>query len=147
MHYRVAESLTVYPRVCGGTGPLAVLLLQAEGLSPRVRGNHENIGVHHPQIGSIPACAGEPQHRAQPAQALPVYPRVCGGTKDTENPHLPNRGLSPRVRGNLLESRRKEMTKGSIPACAGEPEPLRIRTCQTGVYPRVCGGTVALRAF
>ena len=55
-----------------------------------------------------------------------VYPRVCGGA--TVEP--PN-------------SRRIQMRRGSIPACAGEP-----RTCDTritlsgaiGVYPRVCGG-------
>ena len=39
-------------------------------------------------------------------------------------PKLPaqsSRGLSPRVRGNLLNSARIQSLNGSIPACAGEP--------------------------
>ena len=30
----------------------------------------------------------------------------------------------------------------SIPACAGEPVAAPIRSPPTGVYPRVCGGTI-----
>ena len=78
----------VYPRVCGGT-------CHRPGLSPRVRGNRSVV----PDMGSIPACAGEPPttpiRRSIPACAgepgsIPacageprcreVYPRVCGGT-------------------------------------------------------------------
>ena len=50
----------VYPRVCGGTRPLARRQFRVTGLSPRVRGNP---GAPFPRCdgaGSIPACAGEP---------------------------------------------------------------------------------------
>ena len=30
----------------------------------------------------------------------------------------------------------------SIPACAGEPSPHCMRSYESGVYPRVCGGTL-----
>ena len=51
------------------------------------------------------------------------------------------RGLSPRVRGNLCWTSRTWTHKGSIPACAGEPDTMRSRSSELGVYPRVCGGT------
>ena len=51
------------------------------------------------------------------------------------------RGLSPRVRGNLLPVFISAAGQRSIPACAGEP--LSRRRMKNGgtVYPRVCGGT------
>ena len=50
----------VYPRVCGGTDMEHISIMSSEGLSPRVRGNHD--GTVHIELaeGSIPACAGEP---------------------------------------------------------------------------------------
>ena len=51
---------TVYPRGCGGTSPTLNEGGQAEGLSPRVRGNHRQILVFSGSRGSIPAGAGEP---------------------------------------------------------------------------------------
>ena len=66
---------------------------------------------------------------------------MCGGTPSSPTIKEDPQGLSPRVRGNLLDSRPVARLKRSIPACAGEP---RTRSgswwCWT-VYPRVCGGT------
>ena len=50
----------VYPRVCGGTRYVQGWGNDKEGLSPRVRGNHDRNDTTHQDIGSIPACAGEP---------------------------------------------------------------------------------------
>ena len=33
------------------------------------------------------------------------------------------------------------VVKGSIPACAGEPDIVRHSSLPSPVYPRVCGGT------
>ena len=52
--------LTVYPRVCGGTEVHTRHDPNAEGLSPRVRGNRQNGDGQRVRQGSIPACAGEP---------------------------------------------------------------------------------------
>ena len=52
--------------------------------------------------GSIPACAGEPRMGADVRTQDKVYPRVCGGTVYFCNDPPPLRGLSPRVRGNLM---------------------------------------------
>ena len=70
-----------------------------------------------------------------------VYPRVCGGTKARKWLETAKQGLSPRVRGNLWQMFRTQLEKGSIPACAGEPEHGRAYLPLGTVYPRVCGGT------
>ena len=51
-------------------------------------------------------------------------------------------GLSPRVRGNRVSTQEKSYSIGSIPACAGEPNPELTLAAVSGVYPRVCGGTL-----
>ena len=56
-------------------------------------------------------------------------------------PDLRRIGLSPRVRGNPPATPSAWPPARSIPACAGEPPPLRPLTAPTRVYPRVCGGT------
>ncbi len=49
-------------------------------------------------------------------------------------------GRSPRVRGSPHPSYRRSPSRGSIPACAGEPEILRGALKLERVDPRVCGG-------
>ena len=93
-------SLTVYPRVCGGTPLRRKGQPKPRGLSPRVRGNPYREGIYTVENGSIPACAGEPGARAGGRRRLPVYPRVCGGTLIMQLKELGIGGLSPRVRGN-----------------------------------------------
>ena len=53
-------SRAVYPRVYGGTSTTPPVPSNVEGLSPRVRGNHEAIESLGGMDGSIPACTGEP---------------------------------------------------------------------------------------
>ena len=50
-----------------------------------------------------------------------VYPRVCGGTHNEDKMMSRDKGLSPRVRGNLERFSTALVFQGSIPACAGEP--------------------------
>ena len=133
--------IEVYPRVCGGTHATSAFAMSTTGLSPRVRGNlflteHLPVGA-----GSIPACAGEPVQGARRDVLGGVYPRVCGGTRNVSIPHTINRGLSPRVRGNLVHRPILCQRERSIPACAGEPSDDSIPFTTPRVYPRVCGGT------
>ena len=132
----------VYPRVCGGTPPHGVAVLAPPGLSPRVRGNPVAAGQHHPDEGSIPACAGEPIPAPAPAPEDLVYPRVCGGTGRISISTCRYSGLSPRVRGNRQRAPIGCAGPGSIPACAGEPPTGAAPFLPLGVYPRVCGGTI-----
>ena len=111
----------VYPRVCGGTKEWGCPIVWGTGLSPRVRGNQSWINPPDRPAGSIPACAGEPRQAVTGSKAETVYPRVCGGTRQRRSCRSGEKGLSPRVRGNLDRKDVPARPIGSIPACAGEP--------------------------
>ena len=66
---------------------------------------------------------------------------MCGGTFFCSNPNLVGTGLSPRVRGNLVDLGGCAGRNRSIPACAGEPACMGTSLYVSRVYPRVCGGT------
>ena len=155
---RTARS-TVYPRVCGGT---LRPRWSRRSVYPRVCGGNLAAKVVPPFCsGSIPACAGEPPKRCamsticrvyprvcggpdrgvQSGILTTVYPRVCGGTKASLAAVPAGLGLSPRVRGNPLDSPLAQDSLRSIPACAGEPGRGRRGKTRMAVYPRVCGGT------
>ena len=134
----------VYPRACGGTLFLLPERLRVGGLSPRVRGNPPPCGHARPHGGSIPARAGEPWWTWATAGSCRVYPRACGGTAATSADAGSLRGLSPRVRGNLLRIPGSCACSGSIPARAGEPIPAMLNKIVERVYPRACGGTAGL---
>ena len=70
----------VYPRACGGTQEIYGAECPGSGLSPRMRGNLENVSVQVHREGSIPAHAGEPYAKAAISVYREVYPRACGGT-------------------------------------------------------------------
>ena len=96
------RSARAYPRVCGATNNLCPMKCIDVGLSPRVRGNLAGgiliFGGERP----IPACAGQPYVGALWLVVSAAYPRVCGATNARRVLRLLRRGLSPRVRGNLL---------------------------------------------
>ena len=140
-HCPRASSQSVYPRVCGGTSQSVDDVNVHGGLSPRVRGNRLPPAAAGDDVGSIPACAGEPAQSEMRWQSTAVYPRVCGGTLPTGLRDINQRGLSPRVRGNLPLLPIRKGIAGSIPACAGEPAYLSCLYHSCTVYPRVCGGT------
>ncbi len=89
-----------YPRVRGGTYPIADFDVRGPGLSPRARGNLRDILVQSRQRGPIPACAGEPRRAFVPLGHFWAYPRVRGGTFERANRNSIDPGLSPRARGN-----------------------------------------------
>ena len=127
--------------MCGGTQPLPRRHIAAQGLSPRVRGNHYVTDGGASSLGSIPACAGEPFTGARLEGEWKVYPRVCGGTSIMRSGKVGCTGLSPRVRGNPSVPHTRLYRNRSIPACAGEPRTGTPGHGLSGVYPRVCGGT------
>ncbi len=132
-----------YPRVCGGTRRCWTGLERSTGLSPRVRGNLAAVSAISLSPGTIPACAGEPSSGRPRRSRGWDYPRVCGGTSVQFSRSRFGRGLSPRVRGNLVGLAICRFRKGTIPACAGEPSSLDSFWGKAGDYPRVCGGTIA----
>ena len=78
---------------------------------------------------------------------MKVYPRGCGGTQRKLATLQLVEGLSPRVRGNQVRRRSSPPSRRSIPAGAGEPRASAARNVKSQVYPRGCGGTMALRAY
>ena len=133
--------LAVYPRVYGGTGVGSVPDHDDAGLSPRVRGNLSLALRADTRIRSIPACTGEPAPGPCPRLLLVVYPRVYGGTPPAGSDMFTPYGLSPRVRGNLLNGAPRCGQQRSIPACTGEPAGQAGPALRPEVYPRVYGGT------
>ena len=136
---------TVYPRVCGGTRRVAMLLGYGYGLSPRMRGNRVPAFIRPGHMGSIPAYAGEPGCFCLWGSRPAVYPRVCGGTVNPAMARADMRGLSPRMRGNPAHAHHADLIRRSIPAYAGEPRKKNLRYWTIPVYPRVCGGTAGTR--
>ena len=104
-----APMLWVYPRVCGGARTLMSDVSSREGLSPRVRGSPITIPEVEGQLGSIPACAGEPRRRGPRRNRTGVYPRVCGGARRRHNPDSRRPDLSPRVRGSRTHRQRRSI--------------------------------------
>ena len=133
----------VYPRACGGTLARALYFTLAYGLSPRVRGNRNGKEGGTGSGRSIPARAGEPPKPTRYSPAHRVYPRACGGTSSMGRTCSIKTGLSPRVRGNLVDVHHASSGDGSIPARAGEPPLTGLDRGVYAVYPRACGGTFA----
>ena len=99
-----ARRLEVYPRACGGTAVIAEAVDLVVGLSPRLRGNDQQLVNDQQQNGSIPALAGERFIIGTAGSRAGVYPRACGGTMIRARNRDDLRGLSPRLRGNVLHS-------------------------------------------
>ena len=112
------------------------------GLSPRGRGNPQSIVLSRTTSRSIPAWAGEPSYAYSQRRRAGVYPRVGGGTADSQYILGPPYGLSPRGRGNPEVLFPPPTPPGSIPAWAGEPDAEGVSLCTGWVYPRVGGGTL-----
>ena len=114
------------------------------GLSPRARGNPLIKSFVDTGRGPIPASAGEPLLRFSHHFFLRAYPRERGGT-DFENIFpFPQKGLSPRARGNRTRRGASLGGCGPIPASAGEPRPHPPRMGSPRAYPRERGGTRAV---
>ena len=139
-HHRPRPRL-VYPRACGGTYAGVTPHSFGTGLSPRVRGNPYAEGLQRGNLASIPARAGEPEELRTPTVVSKVYPRACGGTRNSTHSGPLDCGLSPRVRGNLQVAHVGLLVRRSIPARAGEPSTTRPPPMANLVYPRACGGT------
>ena len=136
-----AESMPwVYPRVCGGAHQYDDDRTKQSGLSPRMRGSRAARIRYRAPSGSIPAYAGEPGDSWASGGKNRVYPRVCGGARNSQIMLLHAPGLSPRMRGSLIAIPHDERVMGSIPAYAGEPFLPLLTAPRARVYPRVCGG-------
>ncbi len=140
-HQRAAPPTWVYPRACGGTQTELQMDHLWDGLSPRLRGNHDLPRRSRLPGRSIPAPAGEPVNAMPIPAGQGVYPRACGGTPSGHHFVPRGRGLSPRLRGNQRHREQYSSPFRSIPAPAGEPTLSNYGGWPPEVYPRACGGT------
>ena len=110
-----------YPRARGETEPRVLGFRDAEGLSPRSRGNHRPVSGRGRGLGTIPALAGKPKatHLSSPCKR--DYPRARGETVTASPISRSVSGLSPRSRGNRHCCQRHKVENGTIPALAGKP--------------------------
>ena len=69
---------------------------------------------------------------------------MCGATDLSKRALDGFKGLSPRVRGNLVDRAAINRAFGSIPACAGQPQQGYTKKNNERVYPRVCGATLGV---
>ena len=67
----------------------------------------------------IPARAGFTAKKATPIYVAEDHPRACGVYSRIADTSPATVGSSPRVRGLLLEIRRRDLDRGIIPARAG----------------------------
>ncbi len=133
-----------YPRLRGGTEWAASRPRSSGGLSPLARGNRAAACRGACAGGPIPACAGEPESDSACSGVSRAYPRLRGGTSMIYPAIHAVPGLSPLARGNLTEIPAAAVTKGPIPACAGEPTEQVSHWCCDGAYPRLRGGTLSM---
>ena len=130
-----------YPRACGVTFTLVAHLNLLQGLSPRMRGHHQVIGVVETHVGTIPAHAGSPPRNRRRRATGRDYPRACGVTSSALTSSTRGEGLSPRMRGHPTITVRPSMDARTIPAHAGSPALLAVTTFKWEDYPRACGVT------
>ena len=135
----------VYPRVYGESSISKNSLMEAAGLSPRVRGIHRLYEPVPVVARSIPACTGNPHLDGHVSAGPGVYPRVYGESSLTCMGVCLRTGLSPRVRGILLPADADEPDDRSIPACTGNPWPPALPRLCWRVYPRVYGESMPLK--
>ena len=100
---RVVAVRRVYPREYGAAGHRRGDPPQNRGLSPRVRGSPRRVDCDAGSYGSIPASTGQPPHRVPADKHHRVYPREYGAATYSDPSKVGVWGLSPRVRGSLVE--------------------------------------------
>ena len=138
--------LRAYPRSRGATSAGRAPQHAGRGLSPLARGNHRLGAARARSAGPIPARAGQPGRPAMCGARCWAYPRSRGATarKQFGLPRSP--GLSPLARGNQAHASARQQGPGPIPARAGQPVSLTVRTPEMPAYPRSRGATSKLPA-
>ena len=131
----------------GGGADLSYSVMPArQGPSPRGRGSPQCGWLDEPDVGSIPAWAGEPGDERRDRARDRVHPRVGGGAFAQVSGLVNMKGPSPRGRGSLERDAVERRRLGSIPAWAGEPAIAIPGFGPAKVHPRVGGGASGLRA-
>ena len=92
-------------------------------------------------VGLIPAGAGNIVTLSNTPRRVRAHPRGCGEHNENRQVLLCAPGSSPRVRGTSSREAAHKITRGLIPAGAGNIYPRLFRVSLVGAHPRGCGGT------
>src|SRR5690554_4934369 len=123
------------------------VLLNLNGLSPRMRGTGQYRQIQYRQGRFIPADAGNGRTHAEQVGDNAVYPRGCGERHLAGVDRLTVAGLSPRMRGTAVSLQDQVFNNRFIPADAGNGTPAPILIALEAVYPRGCGERKSLSVF
>ena len=115
------------------------------GSSPRVRGRPPRWWLSRVRSRLIPACAGQTATLPRLTGLARAHPRVCGADHSQRAGAAPSRGSSPRVRGRRLLPQLLKLSRGLIPACAGQTLNRRSARIHPRAHPRVCGADGGLQ--
>ena len=128
-----------HPRVCGEHVLSDEAFVRSQGSSPRMRGTLSRSAVVNPQVGIIPAYAGNTYWKLHELYVRRDHPRVCGEHYLVRYPKCPQTGSSPRMRGTPRLHQILGGELGIIPAYAGNTVPrMPLMVCNWD-HPRVCG--------
>ena len=114
---RLATS--VYPRVYGERPPPLPSMQATTGLSPRIRGTADRLVVGIDPDRFIPAYTGNGFRRCLVRWGGAVYPRVYGERASKCRTSSTVTGLSPRIRGTVLQVLLDDLSQRFIPAYTG----------------------------
>ncbi len=132
-------SSTVHPRVRGERASSMSTTATLSGSSPRARGTRRPRQLPQQSQRFIPACAGNAVLVPLIVFAVRVHPRVRGERVRHSRSRSVGIGSSPRARGTLTKSQRKQMNERFIPACAGNASGIVSLSNSATVHPRVRG--------
>ena len=128
-----------HPRMCGEHKFFQGHSPGQRGSSPHVRGTHRVEPQARPQLGIIPACAGNTLSRSRSRRGSGDHPRMCGEHISALSVAVLAAGSSPHVRGTRTLHAIAHEHAGIIPACAGNTTACATIPARTGDHPRMCG--------
>ena len=128
-----------HPRICGEHLAVDRLALADAGSSPHMRGTHRLRERTGSAGGIIPAYAGNTRRPAGACGLERDHPRICGEHVIGFVSSVTLLGSSPHMRGTLFAARTSTMSRGIIPAYAGNTCTATSIGVKNWDHPRICG--------
>ena len=128
-----------HPRACGEHTFYVPTLSISGGSSPRMRGTQHGEKRQMAKLGIIPAHAGNTDRHSCRSTAKRDHPRACGEHDSADITGMFQTGSSPRMRGTPPGRGCNIVSKGIIPAHAGNTSTPCARPRPRRDHPRACG--------
>ena len=128
-----------HPRACGEHSTAYWPIADLRGSSPRMRGTQHGEKRQMAKLGIIPAHAGNTDRHSCRSTAKRDHPRACGEHDSADITGMFQTGSSPRMRGTPPGRGCNIVSKGIIPAHAGNTSTPCARPRPRRDHPRACG--------